>query len=95
MAEEFFVGQDVRLKASFRETVGNALVDPATVTLRVREPSGTVNVYDDEVVRDSTGLYHFDYPTSVAGRYTFRFEGSSPGQGVDEGAFRVIASSVL
>jgi hypothetical protein len=49
------------------------LTDPDTLTLRVRDPEGTVTTYiyetDDIIVRDATGTYHADVLLDAAGMW--------------------------
>lgn len=84
----FDVGDTVRLTATFRDPDGN-LMDPASVTLQIRKPSG--EVVSVPVVRDSTGVYHGDVTVDESGLWTYRWY--APG-GAEEGAFFVRFSGI-
>ena len=60
MANELFVsGQTVKFTASFYDA-GGTLINPDTVTFRVRQPDATTTTYTyagGSVTRDSTGVY--------------------------------------
>lgn len=84
----FDVGDTVRLTATFRDAEGN-LIDPASVTLRVRKPGGVIITVS--VTRESLGVYRGDVSVDVPG--TWLYEWSAPG-GAEEGAFFVRESTV-
>ena len=68
----------VRLSAQFRD-FNEDLTDPDTVTLKLRTPAGaeTSHVYgvDGNVIKDGTGLYHYDLDFTVSGQYAYRWVG--------------------
>lgn len=93
----FQVGDKIRLSAQFSD-INGAASDPGGVLCKVREPSGTVTTYtygvDAALVKDSTGNYHLDHLTTLAGRHVYGFYGITSGQAVAEGEFRVQPSKV-
>ena len=83
-------GDTVRLSTVFQ--VGGVATDPSTVTLVVRAPNGTETTYDyalAEITKDSTGNYHKDVVASSTGVYAWKWTGTGPASGIDEGTFSV------
>ncbi len=76
----YTVGQTVRLSISFSDAAGTAL-DPAAVTLRVKDPSQAVASYglDSGLVKDAVGTFHADITTTLSGAHLYRWEGTTPG----------------
>ena len=88
------IGDLVRVSATF--TVSGTATDPATVTLKVRDPSGTTTTYTygaATVTKDSTGAYHRDVSATTAGRWLYRWEGTGTAQAAEEAAFDVEPSA--
>jgi len=60
---------------------GNTLIDPTTVTLRIKNPAGTYTLYtygvDVGLVRASTGHYHFLLTLASLGTYSGKWTGIS------------------
>ena len=87
-------GDLVRCSASFTDSDGTAL-DPTTVTGKYKTPAGVTTTYvydtDAELVKDSTGNYHFDVNANAAGQWFYRFESTGTGQAAEEAAFTVEA----
>ncbi len=85
-------GDLVVLTAVFTDRNG-AAIDPATVTFKIRDPSGAVTTYvfgtDAELVKDSVGNYHVDVSPSVNGDYLYRYESTGTGQAAEEGKFQI------
>ncbi len=88
------VGDLRRFDVSFNDFKG-AAVDPTRVTVRLREPDGTVMSFvylsDPEVVRTALGSYHVKIPLTQAGRHVLRWEGTGAGQDAQESEFHVRA----
>lgn len=67
-----------RLTAAF--TVASVATDPSTLMFIMREPDGTETPYvygtDAELVKDSTGNFHVDWPITQAGRHLYRWVGT-------------------
>jgi hypothetical protein len=84
-------GQKVRCVVSF--TVDGTLTDPTTVTFKSMDPGGNVSIFvygtDNELVKDSTGIYYADVITDENGEWNFRFEGTGACEAVEEQAFNV------
>lgn len=97
MINAFDVGTLVRVAALFQTAAGVA-TDPGGVVFKVKKPSGTVLTYTygvgAEVVKDSTGNYHVDVLVDLAGRWRYRFEGTTFAQAAKEGQFTVKPSQV-
>lgn len=63
----------IRITAAFFNSSG-ALADPTTVVLWVNGPDASV--LQLAPIRDSQGLYHYDYTTSTpGGKWYYRYQG--------------------
>jgi len=69
----YHVDDIVRLSARFE--LSNTLTDPVTVTLKITPPSSVAS-WLSPVIKDSVGLYHYDYTPPVPGTYKYRFYGA-------------------
>ena len=72
------VGSRIRFHAAFSSMQGTP-TDPSTITLKVRPPGGTQTYYTfagGQLIKDSTGVYRIDLTVTVAGAWTYRWEGS-------------------
>ena len=92
---EYDIGDGVTLSAAFATKAGVA-TDPTTVTVRVKNPAGTVTDYvygtDEEVVRDSDGAFHLDVLVDASGTWYYRCAGTGAVQAAAEGSFTVRSS---
>lgn len=97
----YFFGETVRCTGRFVDGLTGAATDPDGVKFRMRTPTAAAVTYvygvDAEVVKDSTGVYHFDQAGDAAGGYSYRWSGQDAG-GDDiaafEDRFQVRAQSV-
>jgi hypothetical protein len=67
-----YPGDTVTLPITYR--VAGTLTDPTSVKMSVVDPLGETLETLDNVTRDSTGTYHYDYPfasTAITGNYVF------------------------
>ncbi len=97
-ANEYELGQAVRLTAAFLNTAG-AAADPSTVSVKhgvalvnpPPDPTATTLVFgvDAAVIKDSTGNYHADILPAVPGNYTYSWIGTGTVAAVSVGHFRV------
>lgn len=90
-------GDLVRLSAKFQDPAsGDAYVDPATVTLKVKKPDTTTTTYTypANIAKDSTGHYHYDLDVGTAnGLWYYRWETTGTYQAAEEATFTVNASA--
>lgn len=90
--KEFDLGDAPRAINKFRDFNG-VLADPTTVTVKIRKGDGTIVVKtfptDTDIVKDSTGVYHIDIDTDVAGTWTVRFAGTGTVKAAIEQRFKV------
>ena len=71
--------------------------DPTTVTLKVKDPTGTVTTYTyagAQVVKDSTGNYHYDLTPAIAGKWYYEWVGTGAVPAQSESYFVVVPSQV-
>lgn len=92
MANTYDVGDLVRVTGTFTDSDGTA-VDPTTVTVYHKDPSGNITewVYltDTDVVQDTNGTYYADIDIDESGRWYYRFKGTGSGQAAGETYFQV------
>jgi len=88
----YTLGATARLRGTFRDD-NQTLANPAGVFLRVLPPSGVIASYeygvDDEVMRESTGVYVADIVVNQEGRWRYRWEATGTNDGAGEGYFDV------
>lgn len=82
------VGDMARVSVIIKDVAG-ALADPTTLTFKLKPPTGGISSHTGDVVKESTGKYHYDVSLSEAGYYKFRWEALGENQGVVEGGFNV------
>lgn len=89
------VGDLVRCVGTFKDA-NLAVVDPATVTFKYKDPSGnaTTLVYgtDAALFREGVGVYHVDVNADESGTWFYRFHSTGSAQAADESEFAVAAS---
>lgn len=87
------IGDIVRVKGVFQRKSDLALIDPATVKVRVRNPQRVITVYtygvDAGVIRSATGTYYLDVTINKVGKWSYRWEGSGANQAAEEKTFEV------
>ncbi len=91
----YSVGQVVRLSVAI--TQSGSGVDPAALSLTIKDPTGaetTVTYAGAQIVKDSTGNYHYDYTTTYAGTHQVRWLGTGSGGGAQQDSFIVQALNV-
>lgn len=77
MSSVYDKGDLVRISVTF--SVASVSTDPTTVTLKVKDPAGTVTAYTyalAEVARDAAGQYHKDITITETGTWRYRWEGT-------------------
>lgn len=99
MNETFDIGDEVKMEVVFTND-SNVAADPTTVTLKVKNPAGTVTTYTyagGTVTKDGTGAYHKDFtiPSSgdSVGGWEYRYEGTGAVTAAVENVFDVRESS--
>lgn len=93
-----YVGTTVRIANEFTDS--GDLVDPTTVTFKLRAPGATTSVdfvygVAPEVVRDSIGVYRFDYEPLVPGTFVYSWFGDGVSDAGDLGFFEVLAINLM
>lgn len=89
------IGDQVRLTATFKNRSGSP-ADPTTVTFTYQKPGGPVISDSGAVVKDSTGVYHYDLTLdNVPGKWRYRFAGTGALIAAEEGEFRVDPSVLV
>lgn len=86
------VGDLVRLVGTLNNAAGAAL-DPSTLVVKVKAPSGTTTTYtfgsSAFPIRTGLGTFYVDVTPSEPGEHDYKFASSGTGQAVDEGTFVV------
>lgn len=74
MSATYYVSSEARLTVKFYDITGVTLVDPTTVTIKVRKPDGAEasHTYGVDVAKDAVGIYHYDQVFDLAGIWYYR-----------------------
>ena len=95
---DVLIGNGITSTKEFRDANGT-LTNPTAVTMTVREPDGTTTTYtygsDDEVTRDSTGVYSFSIVFDQEGRHGLRWLGTGTVPAADEDFVNILPSQVI
>lgn len=77
---QFLVGTKIRISASFYDNITKDAVDPGTVEFSLKAPDGTITTaaYPGDVIKESTGKYHYDIINTQSGFYYYKYEGTDP-----------------
>ncbi len=93
---EYDIGDEVRVSAAF-QSLANVLTDPTTVTVKVKDPANAITSYvygtDEELVKDSTGMYHLDVTPDQSGTWYYRFASTGTVTAAEEKSFLVRESN--
>jgi len=84
---KIYIGQGVRVRASFRSTATRELLDPGEVTIFFRDPEDLI--IPVTVEHDGTGQFSGRHVVEVSGLWYWRIESAPPGEAAKEGWFRV------
>jgi hypothetical protein len=81
------------LQATFTSLTGTK-VDPTTITLKVKTPSGstTTYTYPTHITRSAAGIYFYDYSVTASGIHFFNWAGTGAFQAADESSFSIVAT---
>lgn len=88
MANKYDKGDLVRVSAAFN--ILGVATDPTTITLKVKNPAGTVSTYTfalGQVTRSGTGAYYKDVSVDSVGLWFYRWEGTGAVVSAGEGYF--------
>lgn len=93
---DFIQGDVARLSVKITDTQG-VPVDPGSVSLKVRQPSGTIvtYAYPEQVTKIGTGSYQCDIVLDEKGVHKWRWEAAAPYLGAAQGTITVGASNLL
>lgn len=87
----YWTGNQVQISGTF--AVGGTVTDPTTITLQVKDPSGTTTAYTyaaAQVTRAGTGIYNYVLSVgTLSGNYTYKYAGTGACVASSEGAFFV------
>ena len=94
-----YKGSTVRLWAQIMDGDTGTLIDPPSVTFRIKNPAASVTSYvyntDVQVARAAAGTYTCDVEATSAGTWTWRVETLDGVKGAYENTFTVTASAVV
>lgn len=87
MARVIFAdGSIVRARVTYTDPDTGVVTDPAGVSVVIRAPDGTKTTYiygtDNELVRESAGVYHVLITLSQVGTYKWKWTGTASEQAV-------------
>ncbi len=88
------IGSLLRLKATITDINGD-VIDPTTVSLEVKKPSGSTDSYSypATINRTSTGVYYKEITRDESGDWHYRWEATGTGQAAKEHQFMVEPSN--
>lgn len=93
----YLLGSPVEITMRFK--VHNALTDPTTIILTVKKPDKSCLEYtypaDDEIVRESVGIFKAVITGDLVGEWNYRVKGTGTAGGVDEESFCITESAVI
>lgn len=95
--KKYALGQGVRIRGPFRDPETHELLDPPVVKISYRVGSGPVTTkeydVDDEVVRESEGIYYMDIVGDQVGVWHWRIFSEEDDIAADEGSFQILPSN--
>ena len=77
--KRYDIGDVARIGMRFMRN--GALVDPATVTVKIKDPAATTNTYTyaaAEINKTATGIYYIEVPVDSAGVWSYRILTTTP-----------------
>lgn len=93
------MGDLVRISSGTFTNSGGTAVDPTTITMRLRNPAGSVITYvsggTPAPSQAATGSYFVDVTLTMPGRWHYRWEGVGDAVAAAEGSLEVQRSRVL
>lgn len=99
MAATYYVGSKARLTVRFFDILGVTPTDPTTIAIKVRKADGSEasHVYsvDVNVVKESTGVYHYDQTLDQEGIWFYRGTGTGAVVAAAEKKLTVMATPFL
>lgn len=98
MNNYYDIGDLVRISGAFYDKLTSDIpVDPTTVTLTIRKPSGVLvtKTYPADITRIILGSYYADISVDVSGMWYYRWASTGVGQAAEEGSFWVRSSEVI
>lgn len=90
------IGDVVRVRGTLTDA-SDVAVDPSTVSVKVRPPTGSTLTYTyalATVTKEETGIYYKDISVTESGKWYYQFVSTGTGQAMDEGAFVVKSSAI-
>jgi hypothetical protein len=87
MANNYDLGDTVRVAVEFIDVSTGADVDPGQVRVKIKDPQGTVSTFTHptaEIIRDATGRYRTDVFLSKVGPWLIRWEGRVTNRAAEE-----------
>jgi hypothetical protein len=92
MAQQYDIGDMVRCSVIFKN-LNDAVIDPTTITLKIKLPNATVLEYvyltEAGLIKDSVGNYHYDFLITMDGMHIFKWIGTGNVYAVEESSFFV------
>jgi hypothetical protein len=68
----------VRVSVAFTTVSGGVPTDPTDIKLYVKPPTGSVQTFTyllSQVVKDTTGMYHYDLTVNAIGVWIYKWQG--------------------
>ncbi len=91
-------GDLAKVTGTFKNSSGT-LIDPTTVMLKYRTPSGTKTtltyITNPEINRTSTGIYYAEISMSESGTWFFKYQSTGTGQAASSDYQIIVNESVF
>ncbi len=70
-------------------TTNSTNVNPDTISLALKDPSGNLTTYtSSQVTNSATGVYHYDFTVDEEGMFYYKWVTTGTGAGASAGQFR-------
>lgn len=74
---KYEIDTELELKGVFLDALANVPIDPTSVFLYVKDPTGTITTYSGaQITRDNTGRYHLTLTPSISGLWVYKWQGT-------------------
>lgn len=88
----------IQFSVSFTNTASGLAVDPGAVTLWMLDPNGNQASYTyagGQVVRTGVGQYYCNVAPDVAGRWTYKWQGTAPAEVTSPDTYFIVNQSAF
>ena len=75
---EYQIDTTIVIQGVFTNALSGVYADPSSITLYILDPTGveTTQTWPGAIIRDSLGHFHFIMTTTIAGVWTYKWQGA-------------------